>query len=228
LAAASPRSRRSLRSGQRGGAGARGTAQCCSLQLGMAAAEPAFGRPEAGDKSSPTRLLEEMQANTLSVDKMAAVCVECASTSSLSDRACMRMAMCLTGLAAKAALDRLEQPVLRTCFQIFKARAPRARGLSSLLSLCKFALQARYGVCPRALRLEKQEADPRSAQYPHSPRNCPDRQPKASPPLSPYQRRNGKRNGDELSESSSRPRKSAAFTASARPTLLCALGRFDE
>lgn len=191
------------------------------LYSGMAAARPACGR----SKSSPSRLLEEMQANTLSVDKMAAVCVECAGSSSLSDRACVRMAMCLTGLAAKAALDRLEEHVLRACFQIFKSRAPRARGLSSLLSLCKFALQARYGVCPKALRLEKQKADRRSALNPQSPRH---RQPTSSPPSSPFQRHHENKNGDELSKSSLRPRKSAAFATSVRPTLLCALGRFDE
>jgi hypothetical protein len=58
------------------------------------------------ESKSPGRLLEEMQANKLSLEKMAAVCSESVRSDCLSERACMRMAMCLTALAAKQALDR--------------------------------------------------------------------------------------------------------------------------
>lgn len=55
---------------------------------------------------SPGRLLEELSHNKLSLEKMAQVCMECVHSDRLSERACVRMAMCLTGLAAKQALDR--------------------------------------------------------------------------------------------------------------------------
>jgi hypothetical protein len=63
------------------------------------------------------------------------------------------MAMCFTGLAAKGALERLDQATLQECIKIFRTRAKSERQLSSLFSFCKMTLQARYGRVPSSGRV---------------------------------------------------------------------------
>jgi len=74
-------------------------------------------------------------------------------STTLSSSEAARMAMCFTGLAAKGALERLDQATLQECIKIFRTRAKSERQLSSLFSFCKMTLQARYGRVPSSGRV---------------------------------------------------------------------------
>ena len=80
-------------------------------------------------------------------------------STTLSSSEAARMAMCFTGLAAKGALERLDQATLQECIKIFRTRAKSERQLSSLFSFCKMTLQARYGERIPVLRREDTGAE---------------------------------------------------------------------
>jgi hypothetical protein len=81
------------------------------------------------------------------------VCEAAVESTTLSSSEVVRMAMCFTGLAAKGALERLDQATLQECIKIFRTRAKSERHLSSLFSFCKMTLQARYGRVPSSGRV---------------------------------------------------------------------------
>jgi hypothetical protein len=81
------------------------------------------------------------------------VCETAVESTTLSSSEAARMAMCFTGLAAKGALERLDQATLQECIKIFRTRAKSERQLSSLFSFCKMTLQARYGRVPSSGRV---------------------------------------------------------------------------
>lgn len=81
----------------------------------------------------------------LSVEQQAeAIELSVKQQGALSTSACIRMAQCITALAAKRSLHCLEKSTLMTSLQIFKSHARNHKGLASMLSFCKvrnFSLQ---------------------------------------------------------------------------------------